>query len=235
VVRESATPTKEATALTTGFAKPTEHAPEMLLELQRMGIPLDALEGALLDGFRGRGACTGLHPKWFPGSRQHADTVQGIRARLIQEGWTPAEERGLATIVSPDGSFQIAVSSGDANVGTSEPPKTTNPKGSATVSAVETNEKQQNLFALPLPVVLPPGRALEPKGRKTWFLLYNSTPNKIAFELSLPRSVDTDGRPNDWSRRLVFAAIPVGDVLEIGERGDEDVNPTEYVVDVTKK
>lgn len=205
------------------------HPTESLVALHRMGVPVEALHGALLDGVAGRNACSGLHPRWFPGARQHADIVQGLRLRLPK--WKASEENGLSTVVSPDGKFQIAVSSADSNVGTAEPPKTLNAKGGATAAAVDENEKQVKLFP-GLPHQLPRGHALPPVGLQTWYLLYNHNKKRVAFEFSRPKSVDDDGRPNDWSTRYKFAPLQLED---IAVAPDVTTTPTEHVVDVTRR
>lgn len=206
-----------------------EHPAETLLQLSALGIPVKTIEESLLDGHHGRASCSALHPQWFGGSHQYADIVQGLRLRLIPLGWTASEVRGFATIVSPDESFQVAVSSADAQVGREGSPRTKNPKGAATVYAIERNKEQRKLFGT-LPIVLPPRNIIKPSGRTTWFLLYHQTNTEIWFELSLPKSMGLDGRPNDWAVRLKFAPIKLGAT----PTPTPDSTPTKHVVEVTR-
>jgi hypothetical protein len=115
-------------------------------------------------------------------------------------------------------------------VGTDGSPKTKNPKGAATAFAIAINAAQGKLFGT-LPVSLNPRKAKEPSGLTTWFLLYNQTETEIWFELSLPRSMGLDGRPNAWARRLKFA--PIG--LDAVVRGVPEPVPTEHVVEVSRR
>jgi len=208
----------------------TENPAESLAQLRVLGIPLKVLEDSLMDGHHGRASCSPLHPRWFGGSHQHADTVQGLRLRLIQEKWAPSEKRGFATVVSPDGSFQLAVSSGDHNVGKDGSPRTKNRRGAATASAIEKNGEQRGLFAALLDV-LPPRRRIKPTGMTTWFLLYRQTRKEIWFEVSLPMSVDGKGRPNAWERRLKF--VPIN--LSAPPSSAPPSNPTKHEVEVSRR
>jgi hypothetical protein len=203
---------------------------ESLGQLRVLGVPLEVLVDSLVDGHHGGASCSPLHPRWFEGSHQHADIVQGLRLRLIPLGWTVSEERGLATVVSPDRTFQVAVSSGDGQVGKEGSPRTKNPKGAATALAVAVNSKQGRLFGA-LPVMVNPRNSTPPSGLASWFLLYHQTESEIWFELSLPQSMGSDGRPNAWARRLTFAPINLGAVV----RATPQSVPTEHVFDISRR
>jgi hypothetical protein len=52
-------------------------------------------------------ACTALHPAWYPGMAQSAETVRKFRELKAKQGWKPARRHGLELLVPPDGRFAI--------------------------------------------------------------------------------------------------------------------------------
>lgn len=196
--------------------------------LQRFGFPSSTLVDAILDGHFARSVCTPLHPRGYRGISGWATTVAGLRARLIPLGWTSVDTgRNLSTVVSPDGSVAIAVSSGDENTGNPDAsPRTLNEKGEASREAVEANERQQQLFGT-LPIVLKKSAVLPP-GRTFW-LLTHQRGERIHFEVSLPMAMDEDGRLTGWHERFLFEPIELRKPVGVDEKLEE------FVVEVSRK
>lgn len=179
--------------------------------LALLGLEATQLWDPVMMGEAARNTCTANDPPSFPGQFAHSRTVRGLREILLPLGWKRNNDKNFSTVVSPDGSFRIAVATGDKNVG--EPsvnPKTKNPKGPLMEEAVGTNDLQGELFPelIPLATLRDDATVEAPIGDDclTWILLFFRAEKEIRAELSLPVNIGEDMRVDAWGTRILLGS-----------------------------
>ncbi len=181
-------------------------------ELSNMGLPGTAaiFERAVTAGYLARTGCTAHHPKTHPGTVHRAQSVCSLRNELVPLlGWKADCASNQELVVSPDGSAAIAVISGDPFTGTSKTPSTKYDSGTLARRFVAVNQAEQGELFPEESKLAPDGPA---EKRLTWVLLSYIANNELRYELSLPTNVGENGFINLWSRRIIFPAIPIGEV-----------------------
>lgn len=186
----------------------TQQVAERLAEL---GLTEEVLRNALMAGDLARAACTENDPPLFRGVTFWGRTTRALRDQLAPQGWEKDDTAGFATVRNKAIGVAVVVVSGDA--GTGDPgatPRSRFRKGAITIAVVDNNAQQLELFSLvregPEPKQQPP----DENGLITWALLSYRAPGskEIRAELSLPSSIDDDGRMGEWTQRLILAPIP---------------------------
>jgi len=171
--------------------------------LAELGLGEETLRQAVTDGELARASCTRNDPRVYPGQTAWARTTRGLREALVPRGWEPSEEANLPTIVSPDKTMAITVSSGDDGTGClTRSPQTRNPKGTATLRAIFENHRQLRF-----------GFIEDDEGklpRLTWVLLVARVKGEVRCELSLPAAVGDGGRVTAWSERIILDPVALG-------------------------
>jgi hypothetical protein len=201
------------------------HEIEVVDTLTALGVPLEVLRDATLEGETHRDACTPFDPAVAPGFISYARTTRRLRELLVPRGWRKVDEENLALVVSPNGTMAIAVSTGDEGTGISyRDVKSKYPKGPATMAAVVRN-RQLDLFGDPQPDPGEPASA-----RRTWLLMRRRVDNKLFSELSLPQAIGDDGRVEEWSKRIILPPLDLEPGIDFSPDDGEDV-----VIEVTRR
>lgn len=199
---------------------------EVSSRLAAMGLSEEILREAIEQGQAAWAGCTSNHPVQFPGVYGWAETVAGLRERLLPGGWTRSNEGNLALTVNRAGTLALTVSTGDEFTGD----RTTEPctkfrKGARTISAVSDNMDQYRLFP-DMQLTAEDLRALNSK--ETWMLLIRRDvqAHGVRCELSRPINVNDEGKVDGWAERIILSSIPFGgDVLEMPD-GEVPQTPT---------
>lgn len=187
--------------------------------LALLGLSVDLLRDAVAMGEAARNSCTANDPVSTPGYLAWARTIRGLRDLLAPE-WRTSSEGGLDTVVAPDGTFAIAVTTGDDATGRKTgSPKTKYPKGKATASAIAKNQMWLRFDELE-PIVFDP----VPTARVTWLLLFAQGEGEVRCELSLPAAIGDDGRIETWSERIILPPV--------GRDGEPKVTPADQEPDI---
>lgn len=153
--------------------------------------------------------CTAHDPPGFRGYTRWGVCTREVRMGLTPLGWTRRNRQNLPLTVSPDGTWAIAVATGDAGTGLPDAtPHTKHPRGKVTRAVILENLGQLSLFDLAGNLHPDPG-AESPI--LTWMLLYYRDHDIIRCELSLPSAWDDDGRPAAWAERLILDPVGVVD------------------------
>ncbi len=170
--------------------------------------------------------CTANHPPLIPGIWAWGETVRALREYVLQKGWRRSDLQNYSLVIDPTGKMAIAVATGDEGTGRAEAnPCTKAPKGPSTHDAVNANQAQLNFNFLE---AKPEEETATPI---TWLLLMYRDDREVRSELSLPYSIDYDGRINGWQERILLTAIPLdGEPIEITPPSSPDI-----VVDVKRK
>jgi hypothetical protein len=149
----------------------------------------------------------------------------------MSRGWEKSDAGNYSTIVSPDGSVAIVVSTGDDATGISgRTPRTNHPKGTATIAATAANREQLELFESGVTPLRAPSAA---NGPMTWvFLITHDRDHGARAELSLPLTIGIDGRIESWSERIILPRLD--DDGGGAARRDAEPGP-EFDVDVARR
>ena len=111
---------------------------EVTNALTELGLTNEILREAILTGEAARDNCTANDPPSAPGFAAWARTVRALREILLPNNWSKNDDNNLSTVVSPDGSFAIAVVTGDEGSGQAgAKPQTKYPKGPATIAVID--------------------------------------------------------------------------------------------------
>lgn len=161
-------------------------------ELAALGLSREAIVQAVKQGELHRRLATPLDPPSAGGILAWIFTLRGLSEEYVPRGWQRSD-KGLSTIVSPDGTMAIAVVSGDEGTGLVHgEPASRYSRGPATIEVIKENG-QGVLFDVD-PLV-------------TWFLLINSGTDGAHAELSQPEAVDSKGRVSEWKSRIVLGRV----------------------------
>lgn len=169
--------------------------------LARLGLTLTPLVQAVQLGYLARHSCTANDAPNAPGFYQWNATLRGLREGLVLIDWNRCDDGNFATIVNPDGSIAISAASGNQDTGkVLAVPSTRSSKGPNTAAAVSINASQYEMF----PEVFSPPVHDGDSSRATWILLFYTDRKEIRSELSLPISMDAEGRIMAWKERIIL-------------------------------
>jgi hypothetical protein len=192
--------------------------------LAGLDLSFEILRDAMLAGETARDSCSANDPRNAPGFDAWARTVRSLRGQLVTHGWTPDDEDGLPSIISPAGDVAIVVATGDQATGKADDwPKTKYRNGPARIVVVERNRNQLHLFD-----PRQKEKVKVPK-LKTYFLLRCRIEDMVYSELSIPASIGDDGRVDEWIERVILEPFSVnpesgpsssdqGDEIEVNVR-----------------
>src|SRR5688572_27925461 len=90
---------------------------EVISALAALGLDLEMLTEAVLEGEESRDGCTENDPPGAGGYFSYSRTVRRLREILIPRGWKRATDVNFPLVVSPNGKIAIAVSLGDDGTG----------------------------------------------------------------------------------------------------------------------
>lgn len=176
--------------------------------LSALGLTEDPLLEALKQGYMARTNCTENHPAAYPSTSAWAETVRALREQLAPQGWVRNNANNYSRTIHPDGHIAIVVATGNEATGVpDETPTTKSEKGPITVKAVK-NNKDKMLW---IPGLEPIATNLHEDVNKatTWLLLIHHASDEIRSELSLPFEIGSDGRVNEWHKRIILRSIPL--------------------------
>lgn len=179
------------------------YEPEQVEEaLARLGLELPILLEAVQAGYVSRISRTANDAPNAGGFYQWNDTLRSLRENSAARGWKRDDSGNWPTIVHPENLLAVAVSSGNESVGNPRAtPSTGRPKGSRTAHAVEVNAAQGWLPGFE------PQTAEPTAERPTWLLMYFASRDELRAELSLPVSMDIEGRVVAWRERIILPKI----------------------------
>lgn len=190
--------------------------------LAELGLETDDLLQSADRGFAAWASSTANHPKAFGGFHAWAETICGLRERLIPKGWERRDESNWPIVVNRGGTIALSVATGNEDTGRLDrDPLTASTKGPRTLNAIVANQ-QQMLF----PEMVPPVEALNDPRRATWLLLVcrDVEAREMRCELSRPIGMDDDGRVDGWAERIILTSRPfdgIGDALLGGNNGPQ--------------
>lgn len=195
----------------------SQRSESRLIEL--FGLSEASIQEVVMEGYRARTACSGHHPRTYPGLAQWAETVRALRDKTAPLGWSTSDENNFPLCLHPAANLAIVVQTGDRETGTSGIPSNRAPKGANTEDAVAVNQRQLSFFD-----DIPDFAVLERVAETTilWVLLYHVAANEVRFELSLP-SLMTGGKIRGWKERIVFPAVRT-DAAELGENDGSEID-----------
>jgi hypothetical protein len=189
--------------------------------LRDLGLTEEAIIEAIKRANREAGRVVrGYHAKNGPGTILYHWIVFGLRAHR-PKGWKVREHGGIPSILSPDGTRQVIVSSGDPNTGNElRPPKSRNPKGAETVKLVWRNRHQASLTEADDTELDDSWLSLVPDDElfdddsvpnETWMLVYylDERMHELRFELSKAVAMTDDMHFAilDDAPRIIFDVI----------------------------
>lgn len=198
--------------------------PEVRTQLERLGIPLAGLLGAIARGGGAHASTTELHASSAGGTYLYHETTFALRLLLSPLGWICDEADGQPRCFSTARGISIVVQTGDEFTGIdgAAEPMPRHPKGLATQRKVNENTQQLALFnfaAATEDATSGPGL--------TWILLVVVDQGMVRAELSLPNALSADKRPCGWLDRILLPGQAVGgggvpfDISEPGDEGPE--------------
>jgi len=200
---------------------------EVTAALAAMGLTIDELRTAVDAGEVDRDSCNLFNPPSDAGNRAHGTTTRVLRETLIKKGWSFSNSRHFCTTISPDGSIEIVVGSGD--LATGHPllcPQTEHPKGDMMQAGVEVNQRQLSFAFIAEKV------ADNLSCPITWVLLRHRENQIVRCELSVPTSMALDDRVVFKGTRIILPQIdfdPSGGIRSI-EDGSSDSSGVEVPV-----
>lgn len=188
--------------------------------LYELGLVPELLWKGLNYGLGERRNLTAHDPNWLVGILTSGKIIRGLRDQLVPAGWTTSDDLNYATVVHPDGHFQIAVSSADVAAGNPfGNPSTRAEKGIATELAVESN--QVGFYTL-MPADFP---APQPtRKRPTFLFLYNIDDETgiVGAELALPIAIGDDRLIRKWQERIPLFATDISTAPKLRDRAQDD-------------
>ena len=192
--------------------------------LADLGLTFEILRDALEQGEIARASCTANDPPCVPGIYSWGSTVRSLRDILIPKPyeWTKADESNYSTVISPDGSFQIAVVTGDLGTGLADHnPTSKYPKGPKTQDAVRAN--QGYLFPEDQKAADEAAAKQEAANKRiTWILLKRRSGDVVFAELSLPKTISNSGFVESWQVRIILDPIEVEPIAILDDNAEDE-------------
>lgn len=190
-----------------------QEAADVAARLQKLGLTGSQLRRAVLAGDASASSSTALHPPTDPGYRRWSDTVAGLRAETLPNGWLMSNANNYCTIYNQITRAAVVVMAGDATTGSNAGiPKSEYPKGPMTAARMSTNEPQLSL----LPALKSPAEVVE-EDCDTWVLMQFADDHGIHVELSRPRSMSASGHVDSWYERILLGTIDPRDMERVDE------------------
>jgi len=177
--------------------------------LAALGLDMEVLTTAALQGLAGWASCTLNHPPTYPGTVAWAEGTRALREGLFARGWMRKNETNLPLVVNAAETIAIAFTSGDADTGRKDGyPSTRSAKGPKTAQAVRVNQRQEQFAFMDPGAVI---ASIKTAGRSTWLLLtYRDTASReLRSELSRPIDMTEDGHVSKWAERIILTAFPL--------------------------
>lgn len=192
-----------------------------------LGLTPEILSDAIAFGEKYRALCTANDPRIFQGTTAWARTHRGLREALIPLDWKKDETGGFETVVNPDKSLAISVTTGGPGTGRVFPgvsPKLKHPHGALYKEAVDRNRSAQlSLFADMAHDAKAKADELEAVAkRSTWILLIRREGDVVFSELSLPLEFSGGGQVEDWKYRIILEPLDAEPIADIGDDAGED-------------
>ena len=192
-----------------------------------LGLTPEILNEAIDFGEKYRALCTPNDPRIFQGTTAWARTHRGLREILIPLNWKKDDTGGFETVVNPDGSLAISVTTGGKGTGRYIPgtsPKLKHPHGVLYKEAVDRNRSAQLiLFADMAAEAKAKADKLEASlKRSTWILLIRREGDVVFSELSLPLEFSGGGQVEDWKYRIILEPFDAEPIADIGDDSGED-------------
>ena len=182
--------------------------------LAQLDLTEAILQRAIAEAAMSWANCSEHHPPSYSGYVFWGEAVRVLRDELAPFGWRAVED-GVSLVVNEMGDIAILVESGDGGTGDPRfPVSTLRGRGPKTSEQVQLNAGQLKLFA----TAPSPNGTLTPlrqfASRQNWMLLHRRDLSErvVHAELSLPVSVDADGRPDGWHERIILDAVPLDDM-----------------------
>lgn len=206
--------------------KVTRGAIDVRQVLALLGLTPEILNDAILFGEKYRALCTPNDPRIFQGTTAWARTHRGLREILIPLNWEKDDTGGFDTVVNPEGSLAISVTTGGKGTGRYIPgvqPKLKHSHGVLYKEAVDQNRSARFLF----PDMAADAKAKADKivaaaKRSTWILLIRREGDVVFSELSLPLQFSGGGQVEDWKYRIVLEPLEAEPIADIGDDAGED-------------
>jgi hypothetical protein len=193
--------------------------------LADLGLSHEILREAIEQGEIARSSCTANDPPCVPGIYSWGYTVRSLRDILIPQpyAWTKTDEGNFSTIISPDGTFQIAVLTGDSGTGLADHnPTSKYPKGPKLQDAVKTN-KQFLLFPEHQKAADEEAAKQEAAAKRiTWILLKRRSGDQVFAELSLPKTIGKSGFVESWQMRIILDPVDVEPIAILDDNGEDE-------------
>lgn len=204
--------------------------------LARLGLTLDPFQEAAQAGFLARASRTANDAPNAPGTYQWNETLRVIREHLVSMHWMRSNLNGLPTVVNPDRTIAVSVSSGNEFTGNPvRTPSTKYDKGPSTKGFVASNATQTELFpayAISDEEVV----ILQSSTIATWTFLFvtDADNDEVRSELSLPVYIDDGGRINRWKERIILPVFRTDDGGGSGKYTEPDFGP-DIDVDIRRR
>lgn len=209
----------------------TYTGPAAEARIVELGLSWAIVRRAVVAGEMQRDNCSPFDPPTFPGISGWAGRNRELRVQVLELDWSMSNTANFCTVISPDGEWAIATSTGDDGTGvTAKDSNFKNRRGPRTRRAVEQN--QALLFSELKKEA--PNLVLS----KTWMLLVHRKGDYAFCEMKLPRLLDEDGRVAAWAERVIFPPINLGDEPGTKRRHDEPLiegGATEIDIDITRR
>ncbi len=189
--------------------------------LKELGLDADQLRNVALEGHSYRQEATDNHPPTHGGTVAYGTMVRALRDHLIPQGWLKSNEHNFCVTRNPKTNIAIVVAAGDGDTGLAgDPVNTRRSKGLMAHEAVASNVVQMTLFDgdwLKNVVGEKPQRDVvflpTTRAWKTYYFLhfYDRAGDELRSELSMPVSVDAQGRLSGWAERIIMSPIDLSD------------------------
>ena len=214
--------------------------------LASMGVTLDDIDQAIIDGLIEFKKASKLHPVTHGGVTAWGEINATLRAKLIGKaiGWGYEHQAGLTITHNKGLGIAIIATSGDKDTGLLDgEPCTKNKKGPSTRNIV-TNNLTLDLFHEPdetnSNIAQLHTNKIDPT--ETWVLLYriDMGQKEVRYELSLPASIaQVQGQEgklkiDSWKSRIIFEPLPF-DRASTSTSQDEIDSTEEISFEVSKK
>ena len=200
---------------------PVPHPRSDTPRLEELGLEESGLLRVVREALVERLSITANHPVQAGGYYGWSEAVRALREWLLPRGWSRLADDGLDLTLSPDGAMAIAVSTGTDSTGIlGRAASSQSAKGRRTGARVHANAVQLELF----------DRAAVPAKRAsacaTWYLLihFDDAAEEMRSELSLPVTVDPDGRLSGFVHRIILSHVPFDDDVNVTFDDDDDID-----------
>lgn len=231
------------TSLLPGISMASEHTSL----LATMGLTLDDIDQAIIDGLIQFKKTTKLHPVTHGGVTAWGEINATLRAKLIGKsiGWGYKHQAGLSITHNKELGIALIATSGDKDTGLIEGlPSTKNKKGPSTRDLV-TNNMTPDLFNEheddSSGVAQLHTNKVDPT--ETWILLYHidTARKEVRYELSLPASTiqirgeEDKLKIDSWKKRIIFEPAPFDGAATLLSSQEEIGSTEEISFEISKK